>query len=151
MRRSLNSACIIAMWMALWSNATDAQERNGTITGQVTDSARAILQGARVELEPAVALTVSNNQGEFTITGIAPGKYTLTISFVGLAPFSKEVTVTSGQVLRVNAELQVASTNESITVTAERVHGEAEAINRERTAENILQVLPAEVITSLPN
>jgi TonB-dependent receptor len=36
-------------------------------------------------------------------------------------------------------------------VYAERVHGEAEAINRERTAENILQVLPAEVITSLPN
>jgi tetratricopeptide (TPR) repeat protein len=36
-------------------------------------------------------------------------------------------------------------------VTAERPHGEAEAINRERTAENILQVLPHDVITSLPN
>src|ERR1700722_9219875 len=47
--------------------------------------------------------------------------------------------------------MEVASQSESVTVTAERVHGEAEAINRERTAENILQVLPAEVITSLPN
>ena len=151
MRRSLNSACIIALWMALWSNAADAQERNGTITGLVTDSARAILQGARVELEPAVAPTVSNNQGEFTITGLIPGNYRLTISYVGLAPFTQEVTVTGGQITRVNAELRVASTSESVTVTAERVHGEADAINRERTAENILQVLPAEVITSLPN
>jgi outer membrane receptor for ferrienterochelin and colicin len=35
--------------------------------------------------------------------------------------------------------------------TAERAQGEAEAFNIERTAENILQVLPAKVITSLPN
>ena len=68
-----------------------------------------------------------------------------------MAPYLKEITVTGGQATHVEAEMQVASTSESVTVTAERVHGEAEAINRERTAENILQVLPAEVITSLPN
>ena len=45
----------------------------------------------------------------------------------------------------------MAAQSESITVTAERPHGEAEAINRERTAENILQVLPHDVIVSLPN
>ena len=38
-----------------------------------------------------------------------------------------------------------------MTVYAERQHGEAEAINRELTSPNILQVLPVEVITSLPN
>jgi TonB-dependent receptor len=147
MRRFLN---LLGLSGVLWSGLV-AQERNGTLTGLVTDSAHAILQGARVDLEPAAAPAVSNNQGEFTITGLAAGKYTLTISFVGLAPFSKEVTVTGSQVTRVVAELQVASLSESVTVSAERVHGEAEAINRERTAENILQVLPAEVITSLPN
>ena len=47
--------------------------------------------------------------------------------------------------------MQVASANESVTVTAESVHADAEAINRERTAENIVQVMPAEIITSLPN
>ncbi len=147
MRRFLN---LLGLSGVLWSGLV-AQERNGTLTGLVTDSAHAILQGARVDLEPAAAPAVSNNQGEFTITGLAAGKYTLTISFVGLAPFSKEVTVTGGQVTRVVAELQVESLSESVTVSAERVHGEAEAINREFTAENILQVLPAEVITSLPN
>jgi TonB-dependent receptor len=117
----------------------------------VTDSAKAILQGARIELEPKAQPTVSNVQGQFTIADLTPGEYTLTISFVGMASYSKLVTVAAGQVTRVDAELQVASTAESVTVTAKRVHGEAEAINRERTAENILQVLPAEVITSLPN
>lgn len=73
------------------------------------------------------------------------------ISYEGFAPFTSEVTVNAGTVTRVDAVLKVASQSEQITVSAERPHGEAEAINRERTSENILQVLPAEVITSLPN
>ena len=51
----------------------------------------------------------------------------------------------------VDAVLHVAAKGEEITVIGERPHGEAEAINRERTSDNILNVLPADVITSLPN
>src|SRR5260370_28297575 len=36
-------------------------------------------------------------------------------------------------------------------VRDERQHGEIEALNRQLTADNIVQVLPSEVITSLPN
>ena len=38
-----------------------------------------------------------------------------------------------------------------VTVRGERERGEVEAINIERTSDNIIQVLPNEVITSLPN
>lgn len=39
----------------------------------------------------------------------------------------------------------------SVTVTGERQGGEIEALTIERTADNIVQVLPADVINSLPN
>ena len=94
---------------------------------------------------------MTDAQGQFRITDVAPGAYTLTVSYVGLAPFTKEIKVEAGQVTAVEAVLQVASRTEQVLVTAERVQGEAEAINIERTAENIVQVLPAKVITSLPN
>jgi len=123
----------------------------GTVSGRVTDSGGGVLQGARIELQPAGSSIVSSNQGEFAFIDVTPGKYRLSISFVGFAPFTSDVTVNAGETARVDATLQVASKNEEVLVTAERVHGEAEAINRERTADNILQVLPAEVITSLPN
>src|SRR5207248_969221 len=51
----------------------------------------------------------------------------------------------------VNVVLQIGTQNEVVTVPGERERGEIEAINRERTADNIVQVLPSEVITSLPN
>jgi len=51
----------------------------------------------------------------------------------------------------VNAVLQLGTQNESVTVHSDREGGEAEALDIERTADNIVQVLPADVITSLPN
>lgn len=128
-----------------------AQERKGAVVGLVTDAGHGVLKGASVDLQPAGKPTVTDSQGEFTISDLAPGEYILTISYVGLDPFSKKITVAAGQPTRVDAELQAAAQSDSITVTAERPHGEAEAINREWTAENILQVLPHDVIVSLPN
>jgi hypothetical protein len=128
-----------------------AQAGRGIITGRLTDSAGGVLQGASVELQPGGASGVSNNQGEFTLLDVAPGDYKLTVTFVGLATLTQDVHVTAGEPTHADAMLQVGTKNEEILVTAERQHGEAEAINRTRTAENILQVLPAEVITSLPN
>jgi len=136
----------------LYATAATAQERKGTITGRVLDASRAVLPGARVELSPTGQTTASNGQGEFTFSGVTPGHYTLAVSAVGFAPFStNDVTVNAGGVANVEAVLQVEGKTEVVEVRAERQHGEVEALNRERTADNILQVLPSEVITSLPN
>jgi TonB-dependent receptor len=128
-----------------------AQDRRGAISGTVTDTGHGVLKGATVDLQPSGKPAVTDSQGQFNISDLSPGEYILTISYIGLEPFTKKITVTAGETSRADAELQVAAQSESITVTAERPHGEAEAINRERTAENILQVLPHDVITSLPN
>jgi TonB-dependent receptor len=152
MRTLLNSVFVAAIVASLAGpKPVTAQERKGTINGTVTDSGHGLLKGATVDLQPSGKPTVTDSLGQFTITDLAQGEYILTITYVGLDPFSQKITVTIGQVTRVDAELQVATQSDSITVTAERAHGEAEAINRERTAENILQVLPHDVIISLPN
>jgi len=126
------------------------QEHPGSITGRAVDRAGAILQGAHVEIEPSGIVTATNAQGEFTVTGLAPGSYSVTVSYVGFTPFSTKVDVSAGQAERVSAQLNVAPGMERVNVT-ERIHGEVEAINRARESDNILQVLPFEVITSLPN
>jgi outer membrane receptor protein involved in Fe transport len=128
-----------------------AQERKGTISGRVTDPDNQALQGARVEMQPKGQMVVSDAQGQFTITDVVPGNYTLTVSSVGFAPFSTPVSVTAGAALQVNALLQIGQVSEVVEVRAERQRGEVEALNRERTADNIVQVLPSEVIRSLPN
>src|SRR6202011_5189338 len=80
-----------------------------------------------------------------------PNKYTLQISYVGFKPFSQDVTVASGNAVTVDAAMEIATVSQEVIVRGERERGEIEALNRELTADNIVQVLPAEVITSLPN
>jgi TonB-dependent receptor len=127
------------------------QERRGTISGHVTDVNRDALVGARVEVQLNGYSVATDAQGAFTISDLAPGKYTLTVSYVGFKPFSKDVTVAAGGVTNADAALDIETVNQQIIVPGERERGEVEAINREMNADNIVQVLPAEVITSLPN
>lgn len=128
-----------------------AMAQAGAVAGTVKDSGGAVLPGATVKLTPGDASTVSDSQGQFNISDVARGAYTVTVNYVGFVNFTGSVTVVAGQTARVNPVLKVATATEAVLVTAERAHGEAEAINEEKIADNILNVLPSEVITSLPN
>src|SRR5258708_17651694 len=130
--------------------SSHAQEKKSSISGHVTDVNHDALVGARVELQPNGYAVVTDAQGMFTISDLTPGKYTLTVSYVGFKPFSKHVTAAAG-VSSADAMLDIEAVNEQVIVPGERERGEVEAINREMTADNILQVLPAHVNTNLPN
>jgi len=139
------------MGLAGASVRAQTQEGKGAINGRVTDPDHDALQGARVELQPKELTAVSDIQGQFTILDVPPGSYTLTVSYIGFAQFSTPVSVTAGSVAQVEALLQIETVSQQVLVRGERERGEIEALNRERTADTIVQVLPAEVITSLPN
>jgi TonB-dependent receptor len=136
---------------ALLGAVAFAQGGHGTISGRAVDRVGAVLAGAQVKLEPGDISGATDGQGEFNFIGLAPGSYTVTISYVGFSTFTKQVTVAAGQASRIEAKLDVSAKSEEVTVVADRPHGEAEAINRQRTSDNILQVLPSDVITALPN
>jgi len=128
-----------------------AQSGKGAVTGTVRDSGSSILSGALVELLPLGRKVVSDDTGKFRIADVPAGEYTLSVSYVGLSVSNVPVVVTAGQEVAANPVLQVASQNDQVIVTAERLQGEAEAINIERTSDDIVQVLPERVINSLPN
>ena len=127
------------------------QTGKGTLTGHVTDTSGAVLQGAQIHILQTAQSFVSDRQGEFVAPNLAPGSYEVKIAFVGFAPFDQTVTIAAGQPTELNAVLQVASASQDIIVTATDVHGDAEAINRIDSSANILNVLTNDQIMSLPN
>src|SRR5260370_2640679 len=109
MRKSRISEVMMALMSTVLRPAlAEAQERKGAITGHVTDTTHAVVQGARVELQPSGQTAVSDGQGQFTISGLTPGSYKLTVSAVGFAPVSTgDPAVTAGGGVNVDATLQV--------------------------------------------
>ena len=143
-------APVLLILCAVLTNSAFAQGGRSTLVGRATDTSGAVLPGARVRLQPGDFTAATNEQGEFNLIGIAPGNYTLTISYVGFTTFTQQVQVTAGQVSRVEVQMKVAIANEEVTVVAD-AQGVAQAINEQRTSDNILDVMPEGVINSLPN
>ena len=85
------------------------------------------------------------------MNALNPGTYTITVTYVGFALFTKVFEIKAGQATTLDVKMEVTSQKDEVLVTAERASGEAEDVNRQRTADNIMQVLTNEVIISLPN
>ena len=149
--RQLNQWLIVVLQILVSLGNASAQSTRGTVTGRATDSAGGVLQGAKIQLSPDEINAVSDEKGEFIIAGVETGTYEVRISYVGLESYSGTVEVKAGLTVRADAVLKVVAASESVIVTAERAAGEAEEVNRQRTADNVVQVLTADVIRSLPN
>ncbi len=131
--------------------SASAQSGRGTLTGSVVDSAGAALQGARVTLNPGGATTITDAAGQFTVLGVAAGTYAAEVTYSGFKAFSASSKVVAGQAARLDARLTVDASAQNIDVYAGRQGGEIEALNRTFNTDSIINVLPADVITSLPN
>jgi TonB-dependent receptor len=141
----------VLIFLALLDFPSFAQSGRGTVTGLVADAQGGGLQGAKITLDPGGATSLSDVTGQFTVNNVASGDYALTVSYSGFDLYTQKITVSAGQVLRVDAVMKVAANKQDVQVYAGRLGGEVEAINRTFTADNIINVLPADVIKSLPN
>jgi TonB-dependent receptor len=146
-RKAVSAAVIVAFAAA----SAHAQAGRGLVQGTVVDAAGAAVAGAQIELLPTNIKGVTDSQGAFRLTEVPFGSYSITVTYVGFAPLTSPVTVTADQSSSLALQMKVDNHSEDILVTAARPHGEAQSINEMRTADNIMQVTPSEVIRSLPN
>jgi hypothetical protein len=128
-RKSVLGVITVVIFSLSFHNSVQAQSSQGAIVGHVSDSAGAVVQRARVELQPGAVVATTDQSGDFTISGLAPGEYTLTVSYVGFSIFSNRVSLPPGNPIRVNAVLQLGTQNEAVTVHADREGGEVEALD----------------------
>jgi TonB-dependent receptor len=131
--------------------ASAMAQQTGSIRGTVTDPSGAVLRGAQVEIGNKGITESTDQQGAFFRSALPPGRYEVRVSYVGFKTLPETVTVVAGKTATVNAELHLASRRQSVIVTAARAGGEAQAINTERSAPTIVNVMPKQVIRSLPN
>ncbi len=128
-----------------------AQADRGSVAGNVTEGSHALLQGAQVTLAPGGQSAVTDQSGAYIIPGVQPGHYTVSVSYLGFQTGTAELDVVAGSIAGADVSLTIENASTSMDVRPEREVGEAEALNRQRVAINIVQVLPSEVINSLPN
>ncbi len=103
------------------SRALNANSQgNNIIRGTVKDQTGAVVPNASVtvrdETSGAVKTATTNNEGRFEVTGIAAGRYRVSVTRNGFKPIEQVITVEADKPALIDISLAVAETRSEVTV-----------------------------------
>ena len=144
--RVLKSVLFVLILLALSPAAAFAQ---ATLAGTVKDSSGAVLPGVSVEASSPVLIekvrsSLTDGTGQYRITDLLPGTYTLTFTLSGFATVKREgVEVTGSGVTTINADMRVGNVAETVNVSGETPVVDVQTTRRQ-------EVLTQDVVRSVP-
>ena len=138
---------IVLAWLPArgWAQSTTT----GAIAGVVKDTTGAVLPGVTVEASSPALIertrsVTTDTQGNYKITDLRPGIYTVAISLPGFSMYKREgIELSAGFTATVNADLRVGSLEETVTVT-----GASPVVDTQNTQTQ--KVLKSETLNALP-
>ena len=138
---------IVALLFICLCTLVQAQAPIGTLEGQITDPASALVSNAEVSVHNAqtgLSRTVlSSRQGAFHFSDLPIGAYLLEVKAQGFAPYSvSSIRIDIGQVVSWPVQLQIATGHTEVSVS-----GQAVTVDTSQTLGNVISEKQA---TDLP-
>src|SRR5215467_4091440 len=136
---------VVGVIFTLWPALTFAQ----SLAGIAKDASGAVLPGVTVEAASPALIekarsVITDGSGQYKITDLRPGTYTVTFTLVGFSTVKREGIELSGTfVATVNADMKVGTLEETITVTGETPVVDVQTVKTQTT-------LSSDVVTALP-
>src|SRR5512141_3156444 len=145
--------CLVAITVAICFSLTIGHGQTastGAIAGRVFETATGkSLQGAVVKVLGTAAVDYTDADGRFMLQAVPAGTYTLEVDYVGLDAFKQQVGVTTGQTTSVNAPLKSEILRMEAFEVAEAARGQALAINQQKTARGIVNIVSEETFGAM--
>ena len=117
---------LLSLFLLLGCSALmlSAQTGLATLSGIVTDQTGAVMAGVDVKATQvatgAISIAATTETGNYTLTQLRVGEYEVVVEKSGFKTYKREgLTLNAAQTMRVDVQLEVGSTTESVTVTAE--------------------------------
>jgi hypothetical protein len=140
--RQLLILCILALTFAFHAAAQEA-----TIVGTVTDSSGSVIPGVQITVTnnetSAIRHIVSNEAGQYTVPSLVIGKYSVKAEASGFkAAQQNDIVLNVGAVARIDIQLQVGESKESVTVeaVATRVQADSGEVSEVVTGQQVTQL-----------
>ena len=140
---------LIALLVPAWRAQTPA---TGTLTGRVTDAkSRLALSGARVTVSGTGLETFAAQGGDFTLVNVPAGAHSIVVSYVGYPDATQLVTVAAGGVATADVVVGDSAVRMEKFVIAGSSVGSARAINQQRAADTLTNIVAADEIGRFPD
>jgi hypothetical protein len=114
-------AAALALAVAVTTSVA-AQQTESRVVGTLVDNSGGALPGVTVTVTSrqtgAVRTAVTEADGAFAVTNLAPGSYTVMAELSGFAPQTRQIVLGLGQIETMDLTLGVAAVTEAVTVSA---------------------------------
>ncbi len=148
----MKKLCLFVLWlnMALAGSA-QTPSGNALLKGTVSDgSNRSKLAGATIKVAGTNNGTVADLNGQFALY-TSPGNFSINVSFLGYRDTVITVSVKSGEVAVLTIPLSSSSSQLSGVVITGYLQGQASALNQQKNADNIKNVISSDQIGRFPD
>ena len=144
-------AVLLLMPLALPVGAqtdTGAQE----LRGRVLDHSGTIgFEGALVRLEPSGAEAVTGRDGRYRFIGVAPGQYQIIVEYLGAPVEQADITVQADVPPRLDIVIGDDVPPIDNILVIGQVAGQAGALNQQRNADSLRNIVSADAIGQFPD
>jgi len=127
-----------------------AASAQAAIAGVVRDASGAVLPGVTVEAASPVLIekvrsATTDGTGQYRITSLPPGTYSVTMTLPGFSTVKREMLDVAGEgIITLNGEMRVGGVQETITVTGESPLVDVQSTRRQQVVDDeTLKALPA--------
>src|ERR1035441_2564717 len=115
--------CMFTFTFIACGNLALSQSNSASLNGTVTDNSGAVVEGARITVRNVgtelTQTAVSNSSGNYGISPLPSGQYTVTVQRDGYRQIIQSgISLTVDQSATLNFALQVGKLQETVTVTA---------------------------------
>ncbi len=124
--------------------------RNGAITGRVLDNVQQTLPGASIYIEKLQTGVISDINGFYTLPNLAPGTYTIKVTYVGYNPVEAKLTVKEGKTLDYDIVMNEGMELQQIEVKG-AFQGQRKAVNMQKNAMGVKNVVSADQVGKFPD
>lgn len=129
-----------------------AQDK-GIIYGKVTESEGGMsLPGATLKFNGRNIYTTTNNKGEFEFLNVPFGTYEIVVTYIGYEDQNQTITVDSkkGAIVKFVLGARLDQLKE-VVVIGDRLRGQTKAINKQKTNQNITNVISSDQVGRFPD
>jgi len=148
----LSLVFLVLVGIAL-STGTSWARQNGQVTGRITDvDTKEYLPGANVMLKGTGFGAATDRTGAYRIVNVPPGPYELVVRYIGFVEQSVNVTVgEKGLTVTQDVALKSGVVQLSGVQIVGLRQGQNKALNVQKSADKIMNVVAAEQIVSFPD
>ncbi len=123
-----------------------------TVTGEVIDAANTIVfKGAEVSITELERSTITDDRGQFRFNNVPAGDYTLVVSYVGAGKKTQPITVTDSGLAIGGIAIGGSGDGMEEVIVYGQAAALANALNQERSAENLVSVLDTDAMGQFPD